>query len=101
MDKWFLSSKLLQVHNFSLGVVHSLFCELGHSKVSDWFLIAWMSNSCLIFRSLKMRKSLLSHLLLILEVWDLKTTYGKLCGLHICLESNLTFDPSFNVKWGC
>ena len=46
-----------------------------------------------------MRKRLFSALLLILEVWDLKTTFGKSCSLHILVVSDLTFDPSFKVKW--
>ena len=46
-----------------------------------------------------MIKFVLSHLLLLLEVLDLKTTHGKSCDLHILVELDLTFDPSFRVKW--
>ena len=46
-----------------------------------------------------MKKCLLYPLSLILEVWDLKITYGKSCGLHILVGSDLTCDLSFNVNW--
>ena len=45
-----------------------------------------------------MKKCLLSPLLLILVVWDLKTIYGKSCGMRILVGSVLTFDPSFKVN---
>ena len=48
---------------------------------------------------LTMEKKLLPALLFILEVWDLKTTYVKSCGLTSLMESYLTFDPSSKVKF--
>ena len=45
-----------------------------------------------------MKKCLLSPLLLILQFWDLITTYGKSCILHILVGFNLIFDSSFKVK---
>ena len=50
-----------------------------------------------LFRSFNNEKSLLSPALLMLEVWDLKTTYGKLYYLHILIESDFIFDLSFKV----
>ena len=40
----------------------------------------------------------ISCLLLVLEVWDVKTTYRKTCAGNLLLWSDLTLDPSFKVK---
>ena len=43
-------------------------------------------------------KVLISHLLLVLEVWDGKPTYRKSWAGNLLVWSDLTFDPSFKVK---
>ena len=45
-------------------------------------------------------KSAKTRLLLVLEVWDVKSTYRKPCPANIFDVSNLTFNPSFKVRLG-
>ena len=45
-------------------------------------------------------KVLISHLLLVLEVWDGKPNYRKSWAGNLLMWSDLTLDPSFNVKRG-
>ena len=45
-------------------------------------------------------KVLVSHLLLVLEVWDGKPTYRKSWAGNLLVWSDLTLDPSFKVKRG-
>ena len=45
-------------------------------------------------------KLLISRLLLVLEVWDGKPTYRNSWGGNLFVCSDVTFDPSFNVKRG-
>ena len=45
-------------------------------------------------------KVLITHVLLVLEVWDGKPTYRKSWVGNLLVWSNLTFDPSFKVKQG-
>ena len=43
---------------------------------------------------------LITHLLLILDVWDGKPTYRKSCAGNLLVCSDLTLGPSFKVKRG-
>ena len=43
-------------------------------------------------------KMILTHLLLILGVWDGKPTYRKSWAGNLLMWSDLTLDPSFKVK---
>ena len=43
---------------------------------------------------------LITHLLLVLEVWDGKPTYRKSWAGNLLVWSDLTLDPTFNVKRG-
>ena len=43
-------------------------------------------------------KVLITRLLLVLEVWDGKTTYRKSWAGNLLLWSDLTLNPSFKVK---
>ena len=43
---------------------------------------------------------LITHLLLVLEVWDGKPTYRKSCAGNLLVWSDLTLGPSFKVKRG-
>ena len=47
-------------------------------------------------------KMLITHLLLVLEVWDGKPTLGyrKSLAGNLLVWSDLTLDPSFNIKPG-
>ena len=45
-------------------------------------------------------KSAKTRLLLVLEVWDVKSTYRKPCPANIFDVSHLTFNPSFKVRLG-
>ena len=45
-------------------------------------------------------KVLITHLLLVLEVWDGKPTYRKLWAGNLLMWSDLTLDPSFKVIRG-
>ena len=45
-------------------------------------------------------KVLITHLLLVLEVWDLKATYRNSWAGNLVLWSDLTLDPSCKVKQG-
>ena len=45
-------------------------------------------------------KVLITGLLLVLEVWDGKPNYRKSCAPNLLLVSDLTLDPSFEVKCG-
>ena len=45
-------------------------------------------------------KVLITRLLLILEVWDGKPTYGKSWAGNLSVWSDLTLGPSFKVKRG-
>ena len=45
-------------------------------------------------------KLLITRLLLVLEVWDGKPTYGKSWAGNLVVWSDLTLDPSFKVKQG-
>ena len=40
----------------------------------------------------------ISCLLLVLEVWDVKTTYRKTCAGNLLMWSDLTLGPLFKVK---
>ena len=40
----------------------------------------------------------ISRLLLVLEVWDVKTTYRKTCAGNLLMWSDLTLGPWFKVK---
>ena len=46
----------------------------------------------------KLLKEPISRLLLVLEVWDVKTTYRKTCAGNLLMLSDLTLGPSFKVK---
>ena len=46
-------------------------------------------------------KSAHIRLLLVLEVWDVKTTYRKTCAGNLLMWPDLTLDPSFKVKRRC
>ena len=41
---------------------------------------------------------LITHLLLVLEVWDDKPTYRKSWARNLLMWSDLTLDPSFKAK---
>ena len=43
-------------------------------------------------------KVLITHLLLVIEVWDGKPTYRKSWAGNLLVWSDLTLDPSFKVK---
>ena len=43
---------------------------------------------------------LVTHLLLVLEVWDGKPTYRKSWAGNLVVSLDLTLDPSFKVKRG-
>ena len=43
-------------------------------------------------------KVLITHLLLVLEVWDGKPTYSKSWAGNLLMWTDLTLDPSFKVK---
>ena len=43
-------------------------------------------------------KMLITHLSLIIEVWDCKPTYRKSWAGNLLVWSDLTLDPSFKVK---
>ena len=43
-------------------------------------------------------KVLITHLLLVLEVWDGKPTYRKSWAVNVLVKSDLILDPSFKVK---
>ena len=45
-------------------------------------------------------KVLITHLLLILEVCNVKPTYRKSWTGNLLMWSDLTVDPSFKVEWG-
>ena len=45
-------------------------------------------------------KVLITHLLLVLEVCNVKTTYRKSRAGNLLMWSDLTLDPSFKVKRG-
>ena len=45
-------------------------------------------------------KVLITHLLLVLEVWDGKPTYRKSWAGNLLVWSDLTLGPSFKVKRG-
>ena len=45
-------------------------------------------------------KVLITRLLLVLEVWDGKSTYRKSWAGNLLVWSDLTLDPSFKVKRG-
>ena len=45
-------------------------------------------------------KMLITHLLLVLEVWDGKPIYRKSWAGNLLVWSDLTLDPSFQVKRG-
>ena len=45
-------------------------------------------------------KMLITHLLLVLEVWDGKPTYRKSWVENLLVWSDFTLDPSFKVKQG-
>ena len=45
-------------------------------------------------------KVLITHLLLVLEICNVKPTYEKLWAGNVLIWSNLTLDPSFKVKRG-
>ena len=45
-------------------------------------------------------KMLITHLLLVLEVWDVKPTYRKSWAGNLFAWSDLTLGPSFKVKQG-
>ena len=45
-------------------------------------------------------KVLITHLLLVLEVWDGKATYWKSWAGNLLVWSDLTLGPSFKVKQG-
>ena len=45
-------------------------------------------------------KALVSRLLLVLEVCNVKPTYGKSCAGNLLVWSHLTLDLSFKVKRG-
>ena len=45
-------------------------------------------------------KVLVSHLLLVLEVWDGKPTYRRSWAGNLLVWSDLILDPSFKVKRG-
>ena len=51
-------------------------------------------------RIAKLKKVLITRLLLVLEVWDGKPTYRKSWAGNLFLWSDLTLDPSFKVKRG-
>ena len=41
-----------------------------------------------------------THLLLVLAVWNVKSTYGKPCAQDLLMRLDLTFDPSLKIKEG-
>ena len=43
----------------------------------------------------------ISRLLLVLEFWDVKTTYRKTCAGNLLMWSDFTLGPSFEVKRRC
>ena len=43
-------------------------------------------------------KVLITRLLLVLEVWDVKPTYRESCAANLLMWSHLTLGPSFKVK---
>ena len=45
-------------------------------------------------------KVLITHLLLVLEIWDGKPTYKKSWAGNLVVWSDLTLGPSFKVKRG-
>ena len=45
-------------------------------------------------------KSVFTHLLLVLEVWDGKPAYRKSLAGNLLVWTELTLDPSFKVKRG-
>ena len=45
-------------------------------------------------------KMLITHLLLVLEVWDGKPTYRKSWAGNLLVWTDLTLGPSFKVKQG-
>ena len=45
-------------------------------------------------------KVVISPLLLVLEVYNVKPTYSKSCAANLLMCSDLTLDPSFKVKQG-
>ena len=48
----------------------------------------------------RIAKVLITHLLLVVQVWDGKPTYRKLWAGNLLVGSDLTLDPSFKVKRG-
>ena len=45
-------------------------------------------------------KVLITHLLLVVQVWDGKPTYRKSWAGNLLVWSDVTLDPSFKVKQG-
>ena len=45
-------------------------------------------------------KVLITHLVLVVQVWDGKPTYRKSWGENLLMWSDLTLDPYFKVKRG-
>ena len=67
-------------------------------------LLAWsdltLGPSFKVKRGQPNLKVLITRLLLVLEVCNVKPTYRKSCAANLLMWSDLTLDPSFKVKRG-
>ena len=97
-------AKLKSAYN-SLNIdPRDLQCETNVLKIMGWesFDVVRfdLSPSFKVNREQPNLKVLITHLLLVLEVWDGKPTYRKSWDVSFLMWSDLTFDPSFKVKRG-
>ena len=83
-----------------------IFGPRGLENRKSWAgnLLVWsdltLDLSFKVKRGLPNLKVLITHLLLVLEVWDGKPTYRKSWAGNLLVWSDLTLDPSFKVKRG-
>ena len=81
-----------------------LVCEPTYRKSWGGNLLMWsdltLDPSFKVKRGHPNLKMLITHLLLVLEVWDGKPTYNKSWARNLLVWSDLTLDRSFKVKRG-